>query len=823
MTLRGWTDHLWQDIRYGVRSLRNKPAFVAVVVVTLALGIGANTTIFSIVNGVLLKPLPFSEPHRLYLVFEKTAATPRASVPYPNFLDWQRTTHSFSSLAAFRKDNMILTGEGRPERLHAAMISAGLLSTLGIKLVAGREFRANEDLLGGPSVLMISESFWRQRLASADVLGKSLRLDGLAYTIVGIVPRSLETIKIPLFAPGDVYIPVGQWREPSFRDRKVTTGLCVVGRLRSDATESSAAADMSKLAADLAAAYPDANRTIGITLIPLQKLIVAGVEQMLLLLFFAVTFVLLITCTNVASLLLVRSTGRMREFATRTALGASPHRLMIQLLTESLLLALLGGATGVALAIGATRLAVRLLSGEFPQPNSLAIDSHVLLFAFIVSLVAGIFVGLVPAFKISGLPLSETLKQGGRGLSSSKYRAQRIFVVAEVGLALILVVGAALMVQSLVGLWRAHPGFDPHNLLVFDITPSPEIASDAQKIRVLFHHLTDRLEAIPGVDSASMILDPLPLAGVADVVAFDVAGRSVPTNPKDKTSAIWYFVGPDYFRTMSIALKRGRAFQLTDDENSPQVAIIDEAFALSMFPNEDPIGKRIVINYTGTSQIIGVVSHVNHWNLGGDAANLATRQMYFPYSQLADKYLPLGIKGGATVLVRTQSQPLGLLSAIQEQTAQLDNGLATFDVHTMDAAVEIWLSTRRLAMILLSIFGFLALLLAAVGIYGVISYIVGQRTQEIGIRLTLGARPRDVSWLVMAQGGKLALLGVGLGILAALSLTRLMAGLLYGVKATAPLTLVAAAFLLMIVALGACYFPARRAMNLDALVSLRAE
>jgi predicted permease len=431
--------------------------------------------------------------------------------------------------------------------------------------------------------------------------------------------------------------------------------------------------------------------------------------------------------------------------------------------------------------------------------------------------------GLAPVLKIRRLHLSETLKEGGRGGSGARHRAQRLFVVVEVTLALVLLVGAGLMIQSLVRLWRARPGFDPHNVLAFDITPSPAIAADAKKIRTLFRQLTDKVETAPGVESAAMVLDPLPLTGVADVVPFDVVGRPVPANAKDKTSAIWYFVGPRYFRTMGIVLKRGRVFQITDNEDSPQVAVIDEAFARSMFPNEDPIGKRIAIGFTGTSQIVGVVAHVNHWNLGGDPAAFANRQMYFPYAQLADKYLPLGIKGGATVVVRTRSEPLGVLDGVQEQTAQLDNGLAMFDMHTLDASVTAWLATRRFAMILLIVFGSLGLLLSAVGIYGVIAHMVQQRTHEIGIRMTLGAQPADVLRLILGQGGKLALLGIGLGALAALSLTRLMAGLLYGVRASDPLTLVAAAVLLLTTALAACCIPALRAMNIDPLVSLQIE
>ena len=793
-------------------------------IATLALGIGANTAIFSIVDGVLLSPLPFAQSDRLYLVYEKTAATQRGTVSYPNFLDWQRANQTFSSLTAFRKDNLILTGEGRPERLTAAMISAGFLSTLGIRPVIGREFYVNEDQLGAGGVVLIGEGFWRERFgANPGILGRTLQLSGAGYVIVGVVPEAIQTLRVPFFAPGDVYIPVGQWRDPSFRDRKVTTGLCAIGRLMPLKTESSAAAELSQLAANLSAAFPDANRDSGINMVPLKKVIVAGFEGMLATLLLTVTFVLFIASTNVANLSLARTSGRMKELATRTALGASATRVMVELLAESAVLALIAGVVSLSLAKVGVRAALALVPAEIPRAESIGINGQVLLYTLGVSLLAGIFFGLAPVLKIRGLKLSETLKEGGRGSRSASHRAQRILVVAEVTLALILLVGAGLLIRSLVNLWHVQPGFDSRNVLVFDVTPSPGIAADAQKIRVLFLRLIERLETIPGVESASMVLDPLPLSGVADVVPFEVGGRETPANAKNKTSAIWYFVGPNYFRTMGIALKRGRPFQVTDNENAPQVALIDEAFAASIFPNEDPIGKRITIGYTGASEIIGIVAHVNHWNLGEDPPAFVRRQMYFPYAQLSDKYLPLGIEGGATVLVRARSEPLALASAVQDQAARLDEGLATFNLRTMDEIVASWLATRRFAMMVLSVFAALALILAAVGIYGVISYIVRQRSHEIGIRMAVGAQPANVVRLVLQQAGKLALLGIVLGAAATLFLGRLMAGLLYGVTAADPITLLAAAVVLGLVSVGACYIPARRARQVDPFVCLRFE
>jgi predicted permease len=599
--------------------------------------------------------------------------------------------------------------------------------------------------------------------------------------------------------------------------------MLVVGRLAPGANESSALAALSQLAANLAVAYPDANRDVGINIVPLKQIVVAGLDLTLGVLLFTVSFVLLIACTNVANLTLARSTGRIREFATRTALGAGSSRIMIQLLTESLLLALIGGGVGLCLAEVGTRASLSLVPTEIPRPESLGLNGHVLLFTLIISLLAGVLFGLAPILRIRRLNLSEALKEGARGSTGTRHRAQRVFVVAQVALALVLLAGAGLLIRSLFNFWQVQPGFNAQNVLIFDITPSPAIAADAQKIRVLFRNLTERLETVPGVESASMILDPLPLSGAADAVPVDVEGRPAPANAKDKTSAIWYFVSPAYFQTMGIALKRGRMFQVTDDEKAPQVTLIDEEFARTLFPNEDPIGKRIVIGFTGASQIVGVVAHVNHFNLGADPPTAVRLQLYFPYSQLTDKYLPLGIEGGATVVVRTHSEPLSFVSALQNQAAQLDDGLALFNVRTMGEIVGAWLSTRRFAMTLLSVFAALALVLAAVGIYGVLSHIVGQRSHEIGIRMSLGARPMDIFRLILRQGGALALTGIALGTVAAVLLGRLMAGLLFGVRSGDPLTLAAAFSVLLFAAFAACFIPARRAMRVDPLVSLRFE
>ncbi|HLW54395.1 MAG TPA: ABC transporter permease [Candidatus Angelobacter sp.] len=816
-------DHLLRDLRCGLRGLRRSPAFTAIVLTTLALGIGANTAVFSIFHAALLAPLPFAEPDRLYMLYEKTPTSQQGSVSYPNFLDWSRDAHAFSGIAAFRKDNLVLTGEGRPERLHAAMLSAGFLSTLGVSPVIGHEFGAEDDHLGAAGVALISESLWRKRYeGSPQVLGRALELNGSAYTIVGVAPQTLQTLKIRM-GPAEVYVPVGQWRDPSIRERKVTMGLYVVGRLKAASSEASAQADAAQLAANLATAYPEANRDIGINLVPLKKVVVRGSESMLLVLQMAVMFVLLIACTNVGNLLLVRSSGLLREYATRAALGASPMRIAAYLLMENLPLALGGGILGLLVASGLTRIALILAPAEIPRPDSIGINGPVVSFTLLLAVVAGILFGVAPARGIRRLNLSETLKQGGRGGIGERAPARRVLVVFEVALALVLLVAAGLMIRSLVKLWGVDPGFDQRRVLVFDVTPSPSIASDPEKIRRLFRDLTRRVESLSGIDSASMILDPLPLTGMADAVPVRVEGRAVDPNEKKQPAAIWYFVSPNYFRAMGISLKRGRGFTINDDEKAPQVAIVDEAFARSMFPGKDPIGKRITIGFTGTSEIVGVVGHVNHWNLGADPPAFVNRQMYFPYSQLADKYLPLGISGGATVVVRTKSDPAGFLAAIQEEAGQLDNGLAMFEVRTMEGIVKSWLASRRFAMMLLGVFAALALLLSALGTYGVVSYLVGLRRQEIAIRRAMGANAGSILLLVINQAGRLALLGLTIGAGASLVVARLLASMLYGISTSDPATLMGAATLLFLVSMGASYVPARKALSVDPLAALRSE
>jgi predicted permease len=697
------------------------------------------------------------------------------------------------------------------------MISANLFATLGIKPLLGRSFQTSDDHIGADRVVMLDEDFWRERFgASPDALGGTLRLKDVTYTIVGVAPRSLRALG-RIVGPANLYIPLGQWDEPSFRDRKVTTGMLVVARRAPGMSDAVARSDLDRVAANLALAYPDADRDIGITAEGLKETLVFRIRTTLLVLLAAVTFVLLIACADVANLMLVRSVARAREFATRTALGAGAPRLIRQLLAESVLLAALGSALGLVLASFTLKGAVSAIPPDILHGRGAGLDWRVFACVLGFALLAAAICGCAPALRVLGGDVNQALKEGGRVSSKHGQRLQAVLVVIQVSLALVLMAGSVLMIRSVSNLWKANPGFDAHNVLTFEVMPSTPVASQPALTRVSFRNLTEKLQSIRGVETAAIVLDPLPLSGIGDVVPFQLEGQ-VPGELKEKPSAIWYHVGPDYFRTMRIPLLRGRLFTQHDDEQSPHVMIIDENLAKSVFANEDPIGKRLDVNFIGLIEIVGVVRHVNHWNAGGDPPEWVTRQMYFPDVQLADKWLKLGVSAGFNVVVRTRAEPLALAEVIRART---DAGEVIYGERSMEQVVGVWLATRRFLMMLLSIFATLALLLACASIYGVLAYLVGQRTQELSLRMALGAPRVHIVRLVIADCGKLVLSGITIGIGAALALARFIANQLYGVQAHDPLTFTTAAAILVIVAAAASFVPARRAMRIDPVIALR--
>jgi predicted permease len=810
---------LLQDIRYGIRTLIKTPGFTAIAILTLALGIGANSALFSVVNGVLLNPLPYPDPDKLVSVYANVSEFGHSSVTYLNFVDWQKSNHSFEALAGQRNDNLFLTGQGEGERVRALMISADFFRVMGAEPIAGRTFRPEEDQVGAAPVVLLGAGLWARKFESSpDIVGKSITLTGKSYQVVGVIPASFSLYE----RPSDIYIPIGQWDDPTFRDRKVSFGTHAIGRLKPGVSLQQAQADMDHVARNLEAAYPDADKGMGIALVPFKQDLVGDIRPFLLVLLGAVGFVLLIACANVANLLLARSTGRAREFAIRTALGAGRARVIRQLLTESVLLAIAGGGLGLVVAYWGTRTVLRTLPQALPRAHEIGLDTHVLLFTAGVSLVVGILFGLAPAIRMSGGSVSETLKEGGRGSSGARHKTQSVFVAAELALALVLLIGAGLMIRSLTALWNVNPGFNPKNLLTFDMTLPPGLGQNPDGMRAVLRQVHGVLTAMPGVQAVSLQGGSLPMQGDSEL-PFWKQGQPKPASQKDMTLALFYLVETDYLKAMGTPLQRGRFFTDQDNEHAPPVVVIDEYFARKYYPNEDPIGKRINLAILSTQpEIVGIAGHVKHWGLDSDAQSPIQAQIYLPFMQLPDKFMPL-VANGIGLVARTDGPPGDVATVIRSTMAKLNSNEVIYGVQTMEQIVADSLATRRFSMILLGVFAALALVLSSIGIYGVISYLVGQRTHEIGIRMALGAQRGDVLKLVLGQGMRMALIGVGIGLAAAIGLTRLMSKMLFQVSATDPVTLIGVSLLLSGVALAACYIPARRAMRTDPIVALRYE
>jgi predicted permease len=807
-----------QDVRYGVRMLLKNPGFAAVAILTLGLGIGANTALFSVVNSVLLNPLPFAAPDQLYALYYKTPLFERSSVSYLNFLDWEKQNHTLSALGGFRAEDLNLTGAGEPERVHGHMISTGLFPALGIPPLLGRNFRAEEDQVGAGPVVIISDGLWKRKFGeSREVLGKTISLSGENYTIVGVFPAHM-----PIMSASDVYTPLGQWDDATFHDRRVSMGTNSIGRAKFGVSEVQLRADMDSVAQNLAAAYPDADKGGGITVVPLKTDVVGDVRGLLLVLLGAVTFVLLIACANVANLLLARSTGRSREFAIRAAIGAGPARVIRQLLTESVLLGICGGALGLFLAKLGTQTIIAALPDALPRADEIHMDWHVLIFTAGISVLTGIIFGLAPAVKALRSDMHETLKEGGRGSSGARHRTQSVFVVIEVAMALVLLVGAGLMIRSLVALAKIDPGFDPRNTISFSTAFNSDKNSTAAALRTKYRETRRQLEAVPGIEAVSVIGGSLPMTGDSEV-PFWLEGQAKPANENDMSFAIFYCVDPAYSSALRIPMQRGRFFTDRDDEHSPAVVVIDADFARKYFPNENPVGKHLNVGlFDIQPEIIGVVGHVEHWGLGARGHENLQVQAYFPAWQVPDKFWPLFANGSAYI-ARTSGAPVAMADGIRQAVERADRSAAVYGVTSMQEVVSGSISTQRLTMLMLGIFAALALTLSAIGIYGVISYLTGQRIHEIGVRMALGASSEDVLRMVLGQGMRTTLIGIGIGIAAALGLTRLITKVIYGVGATDPLTFLGVAALLIGVALLACYVPARRAMRVDPMIALRYE
>jgi predicted permease len=821
-----------QDLRYGIRILAKAPAFSFIAILTLALGIGANTAIFSVFNGVLLKPLPFHDPDQLVSLFEKIPNFDNGSISYPNFKDWRRMNRVFADMAVYRSTGFNLSGNGEPERMHGEMISASFFRILGVNPLLGRNFSDDEDRLGANPTVMITERLWRQKFGSRkDIIGQRIILDDVGRTIIGIVPSSFH-LRIQNFQRGggmnDVYVPVGEFNEPKFyNERNAGWGLDGIGRLKPGVTLQQAREDMDRVSHELAVAYPDIDSTRQANLISLKDEIVGDMRPILIVLLVAVAFVLLISCGNVANLQLARSTSRQQEFAIRLALGAEQSRVIRQLLTESILLSLIGGALGLFLAKMGTKAALATIPEGMPRANDIGLDVPVLLFSFFISILAGIVFGLAPAWKATRGTVGKTLSESGRGLAGKRGGAQAVFVIGEMAMALVLLIGAGLMIRTLFQLWSLDPGFNPHNVTTFELSgPDSYTKQPAPAIRAAYRQIHDKLGTSPGIESVSLNWGAQPM-GSDDEEQFWFVGRPKPAHQADLPMSIVYITEPDYLKVMQIPVKRGRFFTAADNEHSAAVAVIDESFAAKYFPDRDPVGQYLDMNTNPADpdkvpmlQIVGVVGHVNQWGLDSDAASSLHAQLYLPLAQVPDKALKMrGLD--ANVFFRQKSQGPANMATIRDRIHEFNSELVIHHPEDMTKTVADSIEGKRFTMVLLGVFAGLALLLASIGIYGVLSYMVGQRTREIGVRMALGAQRLDVLRMVLRDGARMTLIGITLGVAAAIALTRLMAGMLFGVKPFDPVTFTSVSLLLCLVALFACYIPARSAMQVDPMEALR--
>jgi predicted permease len=821
-----------QDLRYGSRVLVKSPGFSLIAILTLALGIGANTAIFSVVNGVLLNPLPFHDPHQLVSMFQEMPNFKNGSISYLNFTDWRRMNTTFAAMAAYRSTGFNLSGNGEPERLHGEMISAGFFEILGVNPVMGRTFTTDEDRLGANPTVVITEGLWQRKFGGRkDIIGQRMVLDDVGRTIVGVVPSSFH-LHIQNFQRGgpmnEVYVPVGEYNEPKFySERDAGWGLDAIGRLKPGVSLQQAREDMERVSRDLTEAYPDVNTGKKAYLLSLKDEMIGDMGPILFVLLGAVAFVLLISCVNVANLLLARSTARQNEFAIRLALGAGQPRVIRQLLTESLLLSLIGGALGLLVAQFGTRAALAAVPRTLSRAEDIGLDLRVLLFTFVLSILAGIIFGLMPAWKAAQGSVSRQLIESGRALAGARGGAQSVFVVGEMAMALILLIGAGLMIRTLVHLWGSDPGFNPKNVLTLELSgPASYKGGSPDAIRSAYRQIQDKLASTPGVKAASLSWGAHPMQG-DDEDFFWIVGRPKPDHPGDFPMLIEYDVEPDYLKVMQVPLKRGRFFTAADNEHTAAVAVIDESMADKYFPGQDPIGQYIDLNTNPSSlekfptpQIIGIVGHVNQWGLDSDGPDALHAQMYLPLMQIPDKELQRA--GVATdVFVRMQGAGSSNLAALRSRLLEFNSGMVVHNPEDMEKTVADSISNKRFTMTLLGVFALLALLLASIGIYGVLSYMVGQRSKEIGVRMALGAQKLDVLRMILKDGARMTLAGILIGLVGALVLTRLMRSMLYGVKPTDPLTFICVAALLCTIALLACYLPARRAMKVDPMEALR--
>ena len=807
------------DLRYAFRQLVKTPGFTVVAILTLALGIGANTAIFSLVNTVLLKPLPYPEPDRLFRLSETRPGFGEMSIAYQNYLDWRASQHTFEDLSVYRRDDFNLTGSGEPETLHGAFVTASYFNVIGLAPKLGRVFAERDDRSGGANVVVLSDALWRRRFgADPNILGRVLTLNFISYEVVGVMPAALTNPRNV-----DLYAPFGYYAQmPYLNQRDSHPGLFGIARLKEGASIGQARAEFGVISQSLERQYPESNAGSGVEFVQLFENAVGEYRETLWLLLGAVGFVLLIACANLASLQLARTAVRRREMAVRVALGASRGRILSQLLAESVLLAAVGGVLGLLVAVWGVDAIQALVPKDIPRFQEVGIDGAVLAFSALVSLGAGLLFGLCPAWKMSRTDLGGALQEMGRGGTAGpgRQRSQALLVIGQVALACVLLTGAGLLLKSFAALQKVRLGFDPEHVLTVQIKlPGLKYRGNPNgpaEMAALYRRLLEKVSALPGVRAAALS-DNAPFGGgLGAQSSLAITGRP---DPKlgEETFAEIQGVSPDYFKTMGVTLLRGRAFDDGDSLDKPKVVIIDEAFARKFFPGENPLGQQInnLARDRPRTQftIVGVVPRALRDDLAAGEPKLV--QAYFPTAQYPDVQ--------TTLLVRAEGDPLALTRAVRNAVLAIDSNQPVFDVRSMNDRLAQSLATRRLSMILVTLFSGLALVLAILGIYGTMAYAVAQRTREMGIRLALGAQRAAVFRLILGRGMVLVALGLVAGLIFSQMLGRSVANLLYGVGAHDLGTLFVTTATLVGAALLACFLPARRAMKVDPIKALRTE
>ena len=803
-----------QDVRLAFRNLWRRPAFFAIAIATLALGLGANIAVFTVFNAILLSPLPYTHPNDVVVLNEQTPQFPTLSTTIDNYEDWRERAKSFSAMAAFRPTNMTLTGIGDPERVATKMMAASLLPLLGVSIEHGRAFVAADDRAGAEAVVIVSAAFAAHRFAGQETVGQVLQLDNRPFTVVGVMPPDFE-----LFQAADVYVPLGPWAATLPKDRGWHPGIFPIARLKDGVTLEQARTEMDGISAQLEAEYPDSNRNVRALVTRVQDQLVANIRPAIFLLTGAVVLVLLIACANVANLMLARAVDRQKEIAVRIALGAGRLRIVRQLIVESIVLSCVGGIAGLLV----TSWVISFLTGSavagLPRVHNIAIEWRVVVFALALAIATGVIFGLVPALHATRTPIRASLNEESRGGSGGarQRKLHSSLVVLEIGLALVLLIGAGLLLRSFARLTNVSPGFNPGNLLVVNLPLSPLKYHDDVSRTAVVQEIVARMRTLPGVEDAAMTT-MLPMAGAGSTIHFNRAAYP-PKGPDDYVMAGYRAVTPDYLATLGVPLRRGRMLSDHDRNGAPRVVVVNESMARQYFPDRDALGQRIQLGTEPSTdfpimEIVGIVGDVKQSFEAGSNA-----EMFVPYAQYPDQILTNGYLNTA-LIVRTAGIPIELTRAVRAAILETDSSQPLVNVRTMEDAIAGTVAQSRFQMTLLMIFASIAVALAAVGVYGIMAYTVSQRTPEIGVRMAVGASPNRVVAMVVWQGARLAVMGVVLGLIAAALAAGAMQTMLFEMKGIDPMTFSGASLVLGLAALLASYAPARRAARISPLAAL---